>query len=105
MLNPWLVLNLPPDADDDAIRAAWRAALQAAPPEQNPVRFQAVQEAFTTIRDARSRADSAIQPLENPPDSPAATVRALLPLPGFVKIPPAAAFHSYLQACVNAHAS
>lgn len=101
MLNPWLVLNLPPDADDTAIRDAWRHALQEAPPEKDPVRFQAVQEAFTAIRDARSRADHAFMPGGSFPESPAAAVRALLPLPGMIKVPPPAAFHSYLQACAH----
>ncbi|MDB6133009.1 MAG: molecular chaperone DnaJ [Verrucomicrobiales bacterium] len=101
MLNPWLVLNLPPDADETAIRHAWRTALQAAPPESDPVRFQAVQEAYTAIRDARSRADTAFREWKNPPDSPSAAVRALLAVPGAVKVPPAAAFHSYLQACAT----
>lgn len=102
MNNPWLVLNLPSDADDSAIRDAWRQALQAAPPEQDPVRFQAVQEAYNAIRDARSRADFAVKDLVNPPDSPAAAIRSLLPLPGCVKVPEPSAFHSYLEACVNA---
>lgn len=102
MQNPWLTLNIPADADDTVIRDAWRRALQEAPPEKEPVRFQAVQEAYTAIRDARSRANHAIKPGGSWPESPAAAVRALLPLPGMVKVPPPAAFHAYLQACAQA---
>ena len=98
-MNPWLVLNLSPDADETAIRAAWRAALQAAPPERDPARFQAVQEAYNAIRDARSRAGLAMLAVKNPPDYPADAVTRLLAVPGFVKQPAPASFRAYLQAC------
>lgn len=99
--TPWLILNLSPDAGDAAIRKAWLTALQAAPPERDPIRFQAVQEAYTAIRDARARANLRVKSLTHPPESPAQAVQELLSIPGILKVPQPPSFLSYLQACVS----
>src|SRR6266478_5994622 len=42
MTDPFLVLELPPDADDAAIRARYLELVRRRPPEQAPERFAAV---------------------------------------------------------------
>jgi curved DNA-binding protein CbpA len=51
-MNPYLVLGLPPDADDQRIRQAYLDAVKAAPPDHEPERFQAVSQAYEAIKDA-----------------------------------------------------
>ena len=101
-MNPFLVLNVPPDASDAVIRTAWLQALQAAPPERDPLRFQAVQEAYTAIKDERSRANWHMTHHEPPAESPLGVLTALVALPGHARVPVPSAFHSLLHACVSA---
>jgi DnaJ-class molecular chaperone len=54
-MNPYLVLGIPRDADDQRIRQAYLQALKDATPESNPQRFQAVTNAYASIKDATSR--------------------------------------------------
>ncbi len=100
-MNPYLVLNVPVTASDSEIRSAWLSAIQAAPPERDAVRFQAVQEAYTAIKDARSRARWEVFHEIPAADSPAAILAAHLALSGQVRLPERSAFLTYLQACVN----
>jgi DnaJ-class molecular chaperone len=54
-MNPYLVLNVPADADDQTIRLAYLNALKASPPEADPQRFQAISQAYEKIKDQPSR--------------------------------------------------
>lgn len=56
-MNPFTVLNVPFDCDDATVRRAWQAAVQANPPEKDPERFQAVQEAWQRLQTERDRWD------------------------------------------------
>ena len=53
-MNPYLVLNVPMDADDKTIRNAYLTAVKAAAPDRNPDRFQAVADAYERIKTERS---------------------------------------------------
>jgi len=55
MRDPYLLLGVPRDADDEAVHAAYLAAVKACPPEQDPRLFEAVRQAFETIRTLRQR--------------------------------------------------
>ena len=54
-MNPHLVLGVPPDANDAAIRQAYLNAVKESPPEADPKRFQAVSQAYEKIKDQQSR--------------------------------------------------
>ena len=54
-MNPYLVLGVPLDADDHAIRRAYLGALKLAPPDLDPTRFQAVNTAYEQIKNEASR--------------------------------------------------
>jgi curved DNA-binding protein CbpA len=55
MRDPFLVLNVPMDADDAAIHSAYLNALKSCPPERDVKRFEAIRAAYESIRDKRSR--------------------------------------------------
>lgn len=55
MSDPYLILGLPPDADDAAVRAAYLAAVAACPPERDPDRFKAIRAAYEALRSRRAR--------------------------------------------------
>ena len=54
-MNPYLALDVPDDADDQAIRQAYLKAVKESPPEADPKRFQAVSRAYEKIKDQESR--------------------------------------------------
>ena len=55
-MNPYRVLDIPDDTDDDGtIRNAWLEAVRRFPPEQHPERFATIREAYERIRDRESR--------------------------------------------------
>ncbi len=55
MTDPFEVLELPPDADDAAIRARYLELVRRWPPEQAPERFAAVRAAYEQVRDRDAR--------------------------------------------------
>jgi len=74
--NPFLVLEVPEDADDAAIRSAYLGLVRRHPPESHPEQFQAIAQAYEAIKDADKRAQLLLFghiPL------PRGTVRSLAP--------------------------
>ena len=55
MVDPYEVLELPPDADDAAIRAKYLELVRRWPPEQAPEKFAAVRAAYERVRDRDAR--------------------------------------------------
>jgi len=55
MSDPYLVLGLPPDADDAAVHAAYLAAVAACPPDRDARRFEAIRAAYEALRTRRAR--------------------------------------------------
>ncbi|WP_295388772.1 DnaJ domain-containing protein [uncultured Thiodictyon sp.] len=66
MSDPYLTLGLPPDADDDAVHAAYLAAVKTCPPERDPQRFQAIRAAYESLRTQRARLAQALFDREPP---------------------------------------
>ena len=54
-MNPYLVLDLPLEAGDAEVRAAYQDLLRRYPPELRPEGFQLVQEAYEKLRTGRDR--------------------------------------------------
>ncbi|MSU62590.1 MAG: J domain-containing protein [Pedosphaera sp.] len=69
-MNPYLILNLPPDADDQAVRRAYLEAIKLSPPDHDPKRFQAVSVAYEKIKDEPSRHRYTLFDRTPPGDSP-----------------------------------
>ena len=55
MSDPYEVLGLAADADDDTIRRRYLELVRQFPPEKNPERFAAVRQAFESLRDLTTR--------------------------------------------------
>ena len=55
MTDPWTILDLPPEADDAAIRARFVELVRRYPPEQAPERFAPIRAAYDLIRDRDRR--------------------------------------------------
>jgi curved DNA-binding protein CbpA len=69
-MNPYLVLGLPAEADDQTIRRAYLQAIKESPPDADPKRFQAVSQAYEKIKDQTSRHRHILFNSQSPADSP-----------------------------------
>lgn len=87
-MNPYLVLGVSPDSDDQIIRQAYLKAIKESPPDSDPQQFQAVSQAYEQIKDASSRRHYVLFNRVCPANSPldvlpryASYQRHLTPLP------------------------
>ena len=55
MTDPYTTLDLPPDADDAAVRKRYLELTLKFPPEQHPERFAAVRAAYEKVRTLDAR--------------------------------------------------
>lgn len=55
MPDPYSVLGVPPDADDETIRRRYLELARQFTPEQHPERFAAVRAAYELVKDLDSR--------------------------------------------------
>jgi curved DNA-binding protein CbpA len=55
MSDPYKVLGLPPDSDDDAIRRRYLELVRRFPPEHHPEKFTAIRAAYDSLRDLTTR--------------------------------------------------
>ena len=68
ILDPYAVLDLEPDAGDEAIRARYLELVRKYPPERAPDRFRAVREAYELVRDEDRRIRFALFHVVEDPD-------------------------------------
>jgi DnaJ-class molecular chaperone len=55
MTDPYEVLGLPADSDEDAVRARYLELVRQFPPEQAPQRFAEVRAAYEALKDRDAR--------------------------------------------------
>ena len=55
MDDPFAVLDLPPESDDETIRLRYLELVRKYPPEHAPEKFAAVRAAYETLKDLRTR--------------------------------------------------
>lgn len=55
MSNPYQVLGLPPDSDDEAIRRRYLELVRQFSPEHHPEKFAAIRAAYESLRDLNTR--------------------------------------------------
>ena len=53
--NPWQVLGVPLEANDEQIRAAYLAKVKAFPPDRCGDQFQAIRDAYAQLKDHYGR--------------------------------------------------
>ena len=68
MTDPYRVLGVADTADDEAIRAAYLAAIRACPPERDRLRFERVRAAYESISTERDRWAHALFDVAAPTD-------------------------------------
>lgn len=54
-MNPFTVLGVEETADDEAVRAAYLAAVRKSPPDRDPEGFRRIREAYEALRDNEHR--------------------------------------------------
>ncbi|HVQ76455.1 MAG TPA: DnaJ domain-containing protein [Candidatus Binatia bacterium] len=54
-MNPFEVLGIDQTAGDEAVRAAYLAAVRRSPPDRDPEGFRRVREAYDAVRDEERR--------------------------------------------------
>ena len=54
-MNPFTVLGLEETADDEAVRAAYLAAVRRSPPDRDPEGFRHIREAYEALQDYERR--------------------------------------------------
>jgi curved DNA-binding protein CbpA len=100
-MDPYLVLGVPPDANDRQIRQAYLDALKTASPDRDPKRFQAINAAYERIKDRASRHRFLLFDQTPPGESPLDVFQRAaphLPMPkplGFERM------KDFLRACVK----
>src|SRR5262249_75463 len=55
MTDPYAVLGLPPDSDDEAIRRRYLELVRQFSPERHPDRFAAIRAAYESLKDLDTR--------------------------------------------------
>jgi curved DNA-binding protein CbpA len=55
MHDPYEVLGLPPDSDDEAIRARYLELVRRWSPEHHPEKFAAIRSAYESLKDVTTR--------------------------------------------------
>lgn len=98
-MNPYLVLDLPLDAGDAGVRAAYQQLLRRYPPESRPEQFQLIQEAYEKLRTGRDRWRWRLLHLKDDVSGPLEGLEAFAKLPGRLRPPGASPFRDFLKAC------
>jgi curved DNA-binding protein CbpA len=55
MTDPYQILGLPGDSDDEAIRRRYLELVRQYPPERAPEKFAAIRQAYESLRDLNTR--------------------------------------------------
>jgi len=101
-MNPFLVLDVPVDATDEQVRAAYQNLLRRYPPEHRPREFQNIQEAYQAARTAAARQRWLLFHLPEGRIGPLKALENFARLPGRMKPPGATAFRTFLRGCATA---
>ena len=100
-MNPYVVLGVNLDADDQTIRRAYLEAVRLAPPDHHPRRFQAVSAAYEQIKDEPGRHRYTLFNRKPPGDSPLdAFVQYLRLCPETTPLP-AEVMKEFLRTCAK----
>ena len=101
MINPYQILQVAADADDEEIRKAYLDQLRNYPPEHYPERFRQIREAFELLGNKRKRRDFFLFHVTQPDLTPLVQhlqKRKISPEPLTAE-----AFHNHLGAVLKQH--
>jgi curved DNA-binding protein CbpA len=100
-MNPYFVLGVPLEADDQTIRRAYLEAVKLAPPDLEPKRFQAINAAYEQIKDETRRNKYALFNKNTPGDSPLDVFVRHTQLSGSVSPLPFEVMKQLLRSCLK----
>lgn len=69
-MDPYEILGVSPDADDDAVRKAYLDLVRRFSPDADPEAFKRVNKAYEQLKDEKSRLRYYLLNTETPGDSP-----------------------------------
>jgi len=101
-MNPYLVLDLPPEAGDGEVRSAYQRLLRKYPPEHRPEQFQKIQEAYSLLRTSRDRHRWNLLHLKDRRTGPIEALEEFARLPAKMRPPGAKPFLALLKSCAAA---
>lgn len=99
MMNPYVILGVPLEADDVRIRQAYLEAVKTATPDTHPERFKQISAAYEQIKDETSRNRHILFNRTAPGDSPLDTLVRYARFSSKLKPPPYEALKEYLRSC------
>jgi curved DNA-binding protein CbpA len=100
-MNPYLILGVPANADDQAIRRAYLEGIRQATPEKDPQRFKELTAAYDRIKDEESRYQYELFDMESPGGSPMEVFLKYARLCATPAPLPFEAFKEYLRSCLK----
>lgn len=100
-MNPFYILGVPPDADDQTIRKAYLEAIKKATPETNPERFQTLSRAYETVRTETDRNRYQLLHVECSGESPLDAFVQYSRWRGNPQPIPWEAMKKFLRSCIN----
>lgn len=100
-MNPFLILGVPPSAQDAQIRQAYLEGVRRHPPERDPVQFQAISFAYQKLATEQNRLEYQLFDTEAPADTPRESLArfcALSPTPPPLDLE---SMKTFLRECAN----
>src|SRR5438552_8026052 len=98
-MNPYLILGVLPQANDEQIRKAYLAAIKETTPDTHPERFQEVSQAYEAIKDEPCRLNFYLFRTEPAGDSPLDALLGYLRARSQHKPLPFDAMKEFLRSC------
>ena len=98
-MNPYLILGVAPEADDQQIRRAYLAGIKEATPDTHPERFQELSRAYESIKDESSRLNFYLFNTAPAGDSPLDALLRYCRTPGQFKPLPFDSMKEFLRSC------
>jgi DnaJ-class molecular chaperone len=98
-MNPYLILGVSPNADDQTIRRAYLDGIKNATPETDPERFRLLSEAYEKIKDETSRYRWELFHTDAPGDTPLGALINQARFSRAAKPPSFEVLKEYLRAC------
>ena len=101
MHNPYEILKLVPDCDDQQARRAYLDKIKEFPPEYFPEHFREINEAYELVKTEKRRFDHLLLDKDPGAASPIDTLRQPRTLTGLRQPPSLAAMREYLKLCMK----
>ncbi len=102
-MKPFLVLGISETADDSDVRKAYLECVRRWPPERDPDRFREINDAYSKIKDERSRTDHLLFDRNTDLKRPFDVITESLKYRDFRKPPVFEKLKEHLKTCLTNH--